>query len=192
MLAKCTTPSCSASFSHLAEGRLFRLEAGLPIGSHTTKATEYFWLCEHCSAGMTLRLAQDGRVTATGLREALGDGPRVEFASINREKGLVLRSVHFLGRNDSREAPENPTEKQAIPHDWERHDDIIAAASSCPAPNCSFLVVEYRAAASVRPGHPEDWEFTCSRCGMEFTAPQGELIFQSVPRQWLSANIQVA
>ena len=89
MLAKCTNSSCSASFSHLAEGRLFRLEAEPPLGICTTKATEYFWLCEHCSGGMTLRLAQDGRVMATGLREAIGDGPRVEFASINREKGAI-------------------------------------------------------------------------------------------------------
>jgi|SRR5579884_882419 len=71
---------------------------------------------------------------------------------------------------------------------WEQRDDIVAAASICPMPNCGSLVIEYKAAGSIRPGHPEDWEFTCSRCGMEFTVTQGELIFQSVPKQWLSAN----
>ena len=190
MLAKCTNPSCSASFSHLAEGRLFLLETEPPLGICTAK--EYFWLCEHCSGGMTLRLAQDGRVMTTGLREAVGDGPRVEFASINREKGLLLRGVSFLGSSDFREAHDNPITECGMPHDWEQHDDIVAAASSCPVPDCSSLVIDYRPAASVRPGHPEDWEFTCSRCGMEFTVPQGELIFQSVPKQWLSANAHAA
>jgi len=79
--------------------------------------------------------------------------------------------------------------KNAMPHDWEQRDDIVAAASSCPAPDCGSLVIDYRLANSVRFDHPEDWEFTCSRCGMEFTVTQGKLIFQSVPKQWLSANI---
>jgi len=78
-----------------------------------------------------------------------------------------------------------------MPHDWEQHDDIVAAASSCPMPDCSSLVIEYRTASSVRPGHPEDWGFRCSRCGIDFTVTQGELIFQSVPKQWLSANTYV-
>ena len=82
--------------------------------------------------------------------------------------------------------------KNAVPRALKHCDDIVAAASSCPVPDCGFLVVEYRAAGSVRPGHAEDWEFMCSRCGMEFTVTQGELIFQSVPKQWLSANIHVA
>lgn len=71
-------------------------------------------------------------------------------------------------------------------------DDIVAAASSCPVPDCSALVIEYRAADSIRPDHPEDWDFTCRRCGTDFIVAQGELIFQSVPKQWLSANIHAA
>jgi hypothetical protein len=61
-----------------------------------------------------------------------------------------------------------------------------------PVPDCSSLVIEYRAADSVRPGHPEDWEFTCPRCGIEFTVAQGELIFHSGPKQWLSSSIHAA
>jgi hypothetical protein len=95
MLAKCTNPSCSASFRHLAEGRLFRLDTDLTLGS-STDAAEYFWLCNVCSAGMTLRLAQDGRVMATGLGEALPNGPPVAFVSVNREHGRLLRRVSFL------------------------------------------------------------------------------------------------
>jgi len=128
---------------------------------------------------------------ATGLREALRNGPQVAFVSVNRENGVLLRSVSFLRTSTSREAHENPIEERAMPHEWEQRDDIVAAASSCPAPDCSSLVIEYRAVGSVRPGHPEDWGFTCSRCGIEFTVAQGEIIFQSVPKQWLSANTHV-
>lgn len=96
MLAKCTNPSCSASFLHLAEGRLFRLESDSPIGSSNAKATEYFWLCGPCSAGLTLNLAQDGRVMPTGLRKGLLNGPEVALNSANHENGLFLRSVSFL------------------------------------------------------------------------------------------------
>jgi hypothetical protein len=69
--------------------------------------------------------------------------------------------------------------------------NIVAAASSCPVLACGSLVIDYRPADSVRPSHPEDWEFTCSRCGIKFTVTHGELIFQSVPKQWLSANTHV-
>lgn len=74
---------------------------------------------------------------------------------------------------------------------WEANDEIIAAVTNCPLADCGSLVVEYMAADEVRPGHPEDWEFTCSRCGIEFTVTQGELILQSIPKHWLSKQIQV-
>ena len=86
----------------------------------------------------------------------------------------------------------NPSRPASLPQDRELLDDIIAAASICPMPDCISLVIEYSTAGSVRPGHPEDWRFTCPRCGMEFTVGQGELIFQSVPQQWLSGNSDVA
>jgi hypothetical protein len=76
MLAKCTNPSCSASFRHLDEGRLFLLETDPIFGSSKAKTTEYFWLCKECSTGMTLCLTQEGGVRPTGLREALRNGPR--------------------------------------------------------------------------------------------------------------------
>ena len=34
MVAKCSNPSCSASFRHLEEGMLFRLEADPTLKSH--------------------------------------------------------------------------------------------------------------------------------------------------------------
>lgn len=94
MLAKCTNPSCSASFLHLDKGRLFRLENEPISGSSKPKKTEYFWLCEHCSAGMTLRLTQDGNIMVADPREVPSD-PQVAFLLINRENRQLLRSVNF-------------------------------------------------------------------------------------------------
>ena len=90
------------------------------------------------------------------------------------------------------EPHENALEDSTMALDWEQRDDIVAAASNCPMLDCSSLVVEYRSTASLRSGHLEDWVFTCSRCGAEFTGDEGGIIFQSVPTQWLSANTYVA
>jgi hypothetical protein len=75
-----------------------------------------------------------------------------------------------------------------MPETSERGDDTVTALSRCPVPACGSLVIEYRPADNIRLGHPGNWEFTCSRCGSDFSVPQGELIFQSVPKQWLSAS----
>jgi len=136
MLIKCINPLCSALSRRLGEGTLFRLVTD-PI-SGVARPARYFWLCEHCSGEMTLRLA---------------------------------------------------VEDCDMAHDCEQqHDGIVAAASCCPMRECSSLVIEYRATGCVRPDHPEDWGFICLRCGTEFAVSQGELIFQSVPKQWLSAT----
>jgi hypothetical protein len=74
----------------------------------------------------------------------------------------------------------------------EQHEDAVVAASSCPVLDCGSLVIDYRPADSVLLGHPEVWEFTCPRCGTEFAAAQGDLIFQSIPKRWLSANMLAA
>jgi hypothetical protein len=99
MLARCTNPSCSASFLRLDEGTLFLLETETTLGSKAKK-TEYFWLCEHCSAGMTLRLAKDGSIVAAGPREALHD----DSHSIIGENGQFLRGVSFHRSGRSRVA----------------------------------------------------------------------------------------
>jgi len=176
---------------HLTEGRLFLLESDPTFRSSKTKAPEYFWLCKGSSTGMTLRLVQNGKVTATGLREALRNGPQVAFASVNRQNGLLLRSVNFLRTKTTRRILKTSIDDLAMPYVWEHPDEIVAAASNCPALGCGSLVIEYSAADNIRPGHAEDWDFTCPRCGIEFTGAQGELIFQSVPKQWLSANTHV-
>jgi hypothetical protein len=106
MLPKCTNPSCSASFLHLAEGRLFRLDTGQTRDSSDARVTEYFWLCEPCAGKMTLHLAQDGTVMPTGLRqaflEAILNGPEIALYSLNREHGRFLSSVAFLPKSHPR------------------------------------------------------------------------------------------
>jgi predicted RNA-binding Zn-ribbon protein involved in translation (DUF1610 family) len=78
-----------------------------------------------------------------------------------------------------------------MPDDWDEHDDI-AAGSSCPMPNCGELAVAYRSTDGVERDRSEPWEFTCPRCGIDFTVPEDELIFQSVPSKWLLAGVQAA
>jgi len=50
----------------------------------------------------------------------------------------------------------------------------------------------YRSGDGVGRDHSEPWEFTCPRCGIDFTVPKDELIFQSVPKKWLLARVHAA
>jgi hypothetical protein len=102
MLAKCTNPSCCRPFLRLNEGTLFGLEVHPDLAPFTSKATEYFWLCDDCSSELTLRLAQDGRVVATDLERAPPDDPEAAFVSLHRESGSFLRRVAFHRSSDSR------------------------------------------------------------------------------------------
>jgi hypothetical protein len=96
MLAKCVNPLCSASFRRLAEGKLFRLEADLALGSSEAYRVEYFWLCHRCSSAMTLRVREDGTVGTVMLPQAIRGVPDcVALTSGHREKGLLLCSVNF-------------------------------------------------------------------------------------------------
>jgi hypothetical protein len=82
-------------------------------------------------------------------------------------------------------------QKNSMQRTSEYHDDVIAAASSCPALDCGSLVIDCRPADNSRLCYPEDWGFTCSRCGLDFTVPLNQLIFRSVPKQWFSADTDV-
>ncbi len=62
--------------------------------------------------------------------------------------------------------------------------EMVAAVACCPAPRCGWLAIEYRSASS----NSARWEFWCGRCGAEFTVVRGELLFESGPKQWLSAR----
>ncbi len=74
MVSKCANPSCSAVFRRMGEGRLFRIEfqASLPEDARfdparqTGRRTEYFWLCSHCAAVMTIKV-EHGEVVVSKL-----------------------------------------------------------------------------------------------------------------------------
>jgi hypothetical protein len=68
-------------------------------------------------------------------------------------------------------------------------DEIIAAASICPL--CDTLVFAYR--SRYLKGHDSDrWEFICRLCDAGFDVPESELAFQSLPEEWLSAEVCAA
>jgi hypothetical protein len=80
-----------------------------------------------------------------------------------------------------------------MPDLWDERDDVVAAGSICPISDCGALVVAYR--PPDRTGRDSArlwWEFICPRCGTDFTVPEDELMFQSVPKEWLLARVQAA
>ena len=77
--------------------------------------------------------------------------------------------------------------------DWDESVDVVAAGSICPLPDCGAVVISYRPSDRAGRIKAGSWcEFTCSRCGIDFTVPEEELIFQSVPKEWLLARVQAA
>jgi hypothetical protein len=77
--------------------------------------------------------------------------------------------------------------------DWDERDEVVAAGSICPVPDCGALVISYRPPDRTGRDNAKSWcEFTCPRCGIDFTVPEEELIFQSVPKVWLLARVQAA
>jgi len=61
--------------------------------------------------------------------------------------------------------------------------EVIAACALCPNEDCGALVVAHRWEGEKS----EVWDFVCSRCGVEFSRREEELIFQLVPLEKLSA-----
>ena len=77
--------------------------------------------------------------------------------------------------------------------DWDERDEVVAAGSICPVPDCGALVISYRPPDRTGRVNAKSWcEFTCSRCGIDFAVAEDELIFQSVPKEWLLARVQAA
>ena len=58
MLSKCANPGCPAPFLYLHQGKLFRFETegDVPAGASpkTARNLEFFWLCDECSATLTV------------------------------------------------------------------------------------------------------------------------------------------
>jgi hypothetical protein len=77
--------------------------------------------------------------------------------------------------------------------DWHERDEVVAAGSICPVPDCGALVISYRPPDRTGHDNAKSWcEFTCTRCGIDFTVPEDELIFHSVPKEWLLARVHGA
>src|ERR1700674_5713279 len=110
MLAKCTNSSCSASFRHLEEGALFRLETDPTLRSSNVKTPEYYWLCYSCSAAMTRHISQEGKVIPVALPAPVHRGLYgSDFIASMQQEELLLscvslsterhrRSARFVGR----------------------------------------------------------------------------------------------
>jgi len=77
--------------------------------------------------------------------------------------------------------------------DWDERDDMVAAGAICPILDCGVLVVAYRPPERTGRDHAKPWlEFTCPRCGISFAVREDELLFQSVPKEWLLARVRAA
>ena len=76
-----------------------------------------------------------------------------------------------------------------MPNYSDKLDDVIAAVSICP--DCGMLAFAYRSSDAKR--HDSDrWDFMCARCGTEFVMPESELVFQSLPKEWLLSKVYTA
>jgi hypothetical protein len=70
--------------------------------------------------------------------------------------------------------------------------NLRAFGATCPMPHCGALAVTYEAPDSLKEvarSGAATWEFVCAECGAEFTASRADLVFQSVPRQWLFSQV---
>jgi len=104
MLAKCSNPSCSASFLSLQYGRLYRLDRDAKTRP-SMRRVEYYWLCEHCAPIMTMQLEDDGNVEAISLPA----GPPIARTNfLERKRGLLLRSINSRISGDGRVGMRRP------------------------------------------------------------------------------------
>lgn len=149
MLAKCSNPSCSVAFRHLQEGRLFRLESDPVIRTGKTARMEHFWLCDRCSSTMILSLGEDETVLTVPVRE-----PTLTYLLLSilfrqtEERGCCSVVFAFRYRSNFEIARDDyPT--KTMPHDREQREDVIAAGTTCPMPDCGALAIAYRSTEDV-------------------------------------------
>lgn len=76
--------------------------------------------------------------------------------------------------------------------EWNEDNEVLAAGTSCPMAGCGELTVTFRTADKNESNPQEGWEFTCPRCGVEFLALEEDLLFRSIPKEWLWAGIHSA
>jgi len=82
----------------------------------------------------------------------------------------------------------------AMLHKWKKEVDLRATGTTCPMPRCGALVITYEPADSLSAitGAAATRDFVCSECGTEFSATPSDLLFQSVPREWLFSEVSHA
>jgi len=80
MLSKCSNPRCSAQFSYLHQGKLFRRDSLEATGGNVptsrddremdmpARHIEFFWLCDDCATAMTLTFDRSVGVTVHPLK----------------------------------------------------------------------------------------------------------------------------
>jgi ribosomal protein S27AE len=79
--------------------------------------------------------------------------------------------------------------KMPVPIYSDKLDDVVAAVSICP--DCGMLAFAYRSSDAKR-NDSDRWDFMCARCGTEFVMPEGELVFQPFPKEWLLSRVYTA
>ena len=70
--------------------------------------------------------------------------------------------------------------------DVEDNDELNAACSLCLNEACGSLVISYR---TEQERSSDVWDFVCSRCGLAFSVPEGELVFHSIAVEMLLAKL---
>jgi hypothetical protein len=82
MLSKCINPGCAAKFAYLHQGKLFRWQTTGAAGSNDPpwaedsemkmppRRVEFFWLCDECSASMTVSFDRKSGVTVRPLKRS--------------------------------------------------------------------------------------------------------------------------
>ena len=80
MLSKCANPGCTATFLYLHRGKLFCLDTSVEVlarssvreVSKSSRHIEFFWLCDQCSADLTLGYNKATGITVVPLIKELG------------------------------------------------------------------------------------------------------------------------
>jgi hypothetical protein len=80
-------------------------------------------------------------------------------------------------------------------HTWKEEIDLRAFGATCPMPDCGAMAVTYESSESLSGlvgSQRQYWDFVCCECGAEFSASPADLMFESVPREWLFAQVSSA
>ena len=63
--------------------------------------------------------------------------------SVKRDYYFVMLRRRFAP-NRTRIGSRTDRKKHIMPHDWKGREDVVAAGTSCPMPNCGALTIAYK------------------------------------------------